>query len=708
MVKQEIVLEVLLAALRANAERAQALQEETIAGARTLLARHTALQNRLFNRVLAGCRAVVAPRGSLRSHYLKVGVQRVRRRLGLTRVAVRRRPEEEGLPAGAPSFNPPAAEDAYLPPRYLRWMALNEPTAAELEAQRQAAAAGGPTISIAVVTRDPDPGALVAMLESVRRQTYADWELCIADAGNSQPVIRAILEAYHGADRRIKVQFQAGDGGAATGNAALALATGAYVALAEAEDLLSPVALFELAGAVARYPDADLIYSDEDTLAGDTGARTAPLFKPGWSPDTLRSHNYLGRLVVFRRPLLEQVGGFRTGFDGAEDYELILRVSERADTIVHVPRVLYHRRSPRAAPAADAAGVSMVAKKALGQHLRRCGLAGEVEDGLEAGIYEVRYPCARRPVVSVIIPNKDNIALLDRCLASLAGVDYANYEIVIVENNSRKPATFAYYARLTARPRTRVLTWDGPFNFAAINNWAAGQVAGEVLLLLNNDVEARDPDWLGRMLEHALRAEVGAVGAKLLYPDGTIQHGGAIIGVGGVAGHAHVHWSGESAGYGQRLVVTQNLSAVTAACLMLRKSVFEEVGGFDERFVVAFNDMDLCLKVRSRGYRIIWTPYANLYHHESKTRGRNNTLSKVARERREIQLFQQKWRACLEQGDPFYNPNLTLVTEDFIPACEPLRGGLFQAAAAGPRGTVVRQGVSVGPPAEAPPARRAG
>ena len=562
-----------------------------------------------------------------------------------------------------PGGGPRASDDGYP-----LWIALNEPGLAELEEQRRTRFASEPTVSVVVPTWDPPPPFLTALLESVLAQTYARWELCIADGGSRDPEVREVLRRFGARDPRVKVRFlPANRGIAGNSQAALGLATGAYVALLDHDDTLAPFALHEVVRAVNRWPDADLIYSDEDTIDAGGTRRANPHFKPDWSPDLLRGCNYVCHLAVFRRALVRQVGGFRPGFEGAQDYDLTLRVGERARRVVHVPKVLYHWRVHPGSVTADEAGKGYAyasARRALRDHLRRRGVAGAVADGPRLGTYRVTYPLAGLPLVSVIIPSRDQAAALERCVASVARSTYPRHEIHVVENQSREPATFACYERLR-RDGVRVSEWHRPFSFAAVNNRAATLARGEVLLFLNNDVEAVNPDWLERLLEHALRPEVGAVGAKLCYRDGTVQHGGVVLGVGGVAGHAHRHFHRDDPGYARRLLVAHNLSAVTGACLMIRRDVFEDVGGFDERFALIYNDVDLCLRLRQKGYLIVWTPAAELYHDESTTRGGDDRPHNREQVAKEIALLRGKWGDVLRDGDPYYNPNLTLQREDF-------------------------------------------
>jgi GT2 family glycosyltransferase len=547
---------------------------------------------------------------------------------------------------------------------YARWIRCNEPTTSALRRQRYRSFAWRPSISIVVPTLNTPIPFLNAMLESVLRQTYHQWELCVADASPPGHEVRKRLKAQARKDSRIKLRFLSQNQGiAGNTNEALALASGDYVALLDHDDTLAPFALYEVAAALNRHPNADILYSDEDKIDATGKCRQDPHFKPDWSPDTLRSHNYMCHLAVFRRELITRLGGLGLGCDGSQDYDLVLRATEQARQIVHIPKILYHWRihpnSAAASPAAKAYALES-ARKALAGHLARCRETAAVSDGAFPGVYQVRYSLGRKYLVSLIIPTNDHAEVLRRCLLSLRRSTYSPYEIILVENGSVQPATFIYYERMRTQPNLRIMTWEGPFNYAAVNNAAAKEARGEVLLFLNNDVEVINRDWLERLLEHAQRSEIGAVGAKLYYPDETVQHGGVVLGLGGSAGHAH-HGRGRSdPGYFGRLGIIQNYAGVTGACFMTRRTVFEEVGGFDERFELAYNDVDLCLTMRDRGYRIVWTPYAELYHHESTTRGHEDTPLKQARLKKETDIFQSKWRHLLAAGDPYYSPNLTL------------------------------------------------
>ena len=568
--------------------------------------------------------------------------------------------------------NGPPPEERHLseatpPGEYRRWIARHEPSSAELQRQRGQSFTRGPLVSVVVPVFNPPAAFLQAMIQSVVDQTYPRWELCLADASTA-PHVRPVLEQWAARDTRIRVQFLASNGGiAGNSNAALALACGEFVALLDHDDTLAPFALHAVAAAVDADPGVDFLYSDEDKLDA-LGERVEPNFKPDWSPETLRSRNYICHLTVLRRSLVEEVGGFRDGFDGAQDHDLVLRASERAKVIVHLPQVLYHWRMHAGSTAADKGSKGYAfesGKRAVADHLARVGIDGSVYDGPVLGTYQVVHHLRTQPLVSVVVPNKDHPEMLRRCVESLAAGSYANYELLVVENGSTRPDTFNFYRELGKQPHARVLTWGRPFNYAAVNNFAAAEAAGELLLFLNNDVEAINPDWLEAMVKLAVVPGVGAVGAKLLYADDTIQHAGIVVGMGGVAGHGHLNFPRAAAGYGQRLLYTQNVAAVTGACLLTPRRVFGAVGGFDEGFVLAFNDVDYCLSVLAKGHRVVWTPDAELYHLESKTRGPEDTAEKEKRFKREYDLFHTKWGQFLRDGDPYYSRHFRLDRPDF-------------------------------------------
>lgn len=515
-----------------------------------------------------------------------------------------------------------------------------------------------PTISVVVPVYNPPQKFFDEMIASVRAQSYSNWQLCLAIAGEVQ---------FDSADSRIKVTYlEKNLGIAGNTNVALQLATGDYIAFLDHDDTLAPFALFAVAEAINSQPNADFLYSDEDKL-DETGRRVDPCFKPDWSPDVLRTHNYICHLLVLKRSLVETLCGVRHGFDGAQDYDLVLRASEQAQRIIHIPQVLYHWRLHPQSTAQNTNSKQYLIKagqRALEDHLQRMNTKAKVTAAAIPGEYRVHYQLDRQSLVSIIIPNRDQVQLLGRCLESLARSSYANYEVLILENGSSQPETHTYYQRLSREPHIRILNWTRPFNFASINNYGALHARGEVLLFLNNDVEAIHHDWLEAMVTHAMRPEIGAVGAKLLFADGTIQHAGVVLGLGGVAGHVHLRFRRDDGGYLDRLRRVQNVAAVTGACLMTRQDVFAKIGGFDERFVLAYNDVDYGMMVRSLGYHVLWTPEAELYHLESKSRGYEDDPEKLARFHREFDLFRRKWSKELEAGDPYFNPNFRLDRAD--------------------------------------------
>ncbi len=512
---------------------------------------------------------------------------------------------------------------------------------------------------------------LKAMIESVQAQTYKNWELCLADGSDSEhSFVGEICKKYADGDKRIKYEkLEKNLGISENTNACVRMATGEYIALFDHDDLLHPSALYEVMRAICEH-GADFIYTDENTFSEEPRDAYNPHFKPDFSPDTLRSYNYICHLSVFSRELLDSVGYFRSEYDGSQDYDLILRLTEKAKKVFHIRKILYYWRAHKNSVAQDVAAkpyTVTAAKKALAAHLERCGLKGEVLDSSVPTTYHIKYEIDGNPLISVIIPNKDHTDDLDICLKSLyEKSSYKNFEVIIVENNSTEKETFEYYEALTKKHgNIKIVKWEGNFNYSAINNFGVNYAKGEYILLLNNDVEIINGSCLEEMLMFAQRKDVGAVGAKLYYSDDTVQHAGVILGLGGTAGHAHKHFGRSHPGYMARASIAQNLTACTAACLMMRRDVFDEVGGLDESFEVAFNDVDLCMEIREKGYLVVFTPYAELYHYESKSRGNDSTPEKLERFRGEIDRFKEKWQKQLDDGDPYYNPNLTLTRDDF-------------------------------------------
>ncbi|MEA3222468.1 MAG: glycosyltransferase family 2 protein [Thermodesulfobacteriota bacterium] len=528
-----------------------------------------------------------------------------------------------------------------------------------------------PKISIIMPVYNVDKIWLEKAIDSVINQLYENWELCIADDASTQKHIKKTLKRYSKKDKRIRVRYlEENQGIAGASNEALSLATGEYIGLFDNDDELTIDAIYENVKLLNKNPEADLIYSDEDKI--DThGNRMEPFFKPDYSPDFLLTRNYICHFSLFRRSIINSIGGFRRGYEGAQDYDLILRFIEKTKPkrIFHIPKILYHwRKIPRSAATMDdtKSYAFASAKKALSDYLKRSNIQGEVVDGNFIGSYRVKREIKNDYKVSIIIPFKDQSEVLKKCVSSIVEkTKYREYEIVLIDNQSEKEETFEYLDTIKDNSSFRILAYDKPFNFSAINNYAVSQVDSEYIVLLNNDTEVISPDWIENMLEFAQRKDVGAVGALLYYPNDTIQHAGVIVGLGGVAAHAHKHFNKDSRGYFGRIKLVHNLSAVTAACLMTKKSIFKEVDGFDVNFTHAFNDVDYCLKIRERGYLIVYAPYAELYHHESISRGYEDTPEKQARFRKEIELIQGKWKDILANGDPYYNPNLTLGREDF-------------------------------------------
>lgn len=540
----------------------------------------------------------------------------------------------------------------------------------ELEMQRAHVFTKDICFSITVPLYNTPEKFLREMIESVQEQTYPKWELCLADGSDADhSYVGIICLKYASKDSRIRYKkLERNEGISENTNRCLEMATGNYIALFDHDDLLHPSALYENMCVIEKQ-DADFIYSDENTFSETPADAYCPHYKPDFSPDTLRSYNYICHFSVFKRSLLDQVGMFRKEFDGSQDYDMILRLTEKAKVIVHIPKIIYFWRAHAASVASNVSAKTYcmdAAKKALDEHLKRVGLVGKAVDASIPSVYKIQYEIMEEALISILIPNKDFTEDLSKCINSiLEKSTYTNYEIIVIENNSELEETFEYYKEIEKNPKVRVVYWKDKFNYSAINNFGFSYAKGEYILLLNNDMEVITPDWMQEMLMFAQRTDVGAVGAKLYYPDDTVQHAGVILGIGGVAGHSHKNFARDAYGYSSRLQLAQNLSAVTAACMLMSRSVYEQVGGLDESFEVAFNDIDLCMKIRKEGYLIVFTPFAELYHYESKSRGYEDSPEKVERFNGEIQKFYSKWDPVLEEGDPYYNPNLTLKTEDF-------------------------------------------
>ena len=548
---------------------------------------------------------------------------------------------------------------------YGPWYRAYIPTEETLETQRKQKFDYSPLISIAVPAYQTPVEFLRQMIESLIVQTYSNWELCIVNASPDNEEMQKVLAEYSAGDSRVRFcNLKENLGIAENTNRAFAMTKGEFVGLLDHDDLLAPNALYEIVKILQDHPQADALYTDEDKVTTELDEHFQPHLKPDFNLDLLRSNNYICHFFVVQKSIVEKAGGFRKEFDGAQDYDFIFRCTENAGEVLHVPEILYHWRTHKASTADNPASKMYAfeaGKRAIEAHLERTGTKGEVSHTQDLGFYRVKYPVQGKPLVSVIIPNKDEKETLQTCLEMLEkNTGYQNFEIIIVENNSTTDEIFRYYKELSGNRKIHLLRWGKEFNYSAINNFAVAHAKGEYLLFLNNDVKSINPDWLEEMLGVCQRPEVGGVGAKLIYPDNTIQHAGCVIGMGGIAGHMFVDMPADRTGYLHKASLLQDMSAVTAACLLMKKEVFEQAGGFTEELAVAFNDVDLCLKVRKNGYLIVYDPYVKLYHMESKTRGAEDSKEKVRRFQTEIEYMRCHWIDILKNGDPCYNKNLSL------------------------------------------------
>ena len=555
---------------------------------------------------------------------------------------------------------------------YSEWYELTKPSEEELAAQKKEHFDYEPKLSIVIPAYKTPERYLKEMLQSIKEQTYTNWEVCVADGSPKGESSERVLKKFAELDKRFKyVILGENKGISGNTNAAMDMATGDFIVLADHDDTISPNALYECVKAMNLDPEIDVIYSDEDKLDMDGKALFDPHFKPDFNPDLLTSVNYICHLFVVNRDLVDAVGGFRQEFDGAQDYDFIFRCTEAARKIYHIPKVLYHWRCHQNSTASNPESKMYAFEagaRAIKAHFERLGIGVEsVEKGVDYGIYHTRFVLNGEPLVSVIIPNKDHHQDLDLCIRSLMEKGtYKNLEFIVIENNSTEEATFSYYEQIQKEfPNVKVVTWKEGFNFSAINNFGVQFAKGEYLLFLNNDTEIIEKDVIQEMLGYCQREEVGAVGARLLYQDDTIQHAGVVVGFGGIAGHTFIGLHRAENSYFHRAMCAQDYSAVTAACLMTKRSLFDQAGGFTEELAVAFNDIDFCMKIRSLGKLVVYNPYALLYHYESKSRGLEDTPEKVARFNREIAIFAKRWPDILKNGDPYYNPNLTLRKSNF-------------------------------------------
>lgn len=563
--------------------------------------------------------------------------------------------------------------------QYKLWFKKNWPNKKELDIQKnkQKKFEYRPKISIITPVYNPDKKWLESCIDSVLNQTYDNWELCLADDTSTKTYIKKTIEKYSHQDKRIKVVYRSTNGHiSASSNSALKLATGEYVALLDHDDDLAPNALYEIINVLNKNPKLDFIYTDEDKVEIN-GQHVDPFFKPDWSPDMLMSMNYICHLSVIRKKLIDKLGGFRIGYEGSQDYDLFLRITEKTNNIYHLSKILY---SWRKIPNSTASVYSVknyandASIKSLNDSLKRKKIKGSIKNGLVGGTFRTKYKITGNPLISIIIPTKDKVAYLNRCLNSIfLKTTYKNYEILIVDTGSTENKTLNYYKKINKNKKIKFLKWKEKFNYSSVNNFAVKKAKGEYMLLLNNDTEIISPDWIESMLEHAQRKEIGAVGVKLLYPNKKIQHAGIILGIKGgnikrgVAGHVLKMFP--DIPLGQPLLnskdIVRNYSAVTAACLMISKKKYLIVGGLDEKFRIAFNDVDFNLKIMEKGYLNVYTPYAKLYHHESISVGTPQQGTRNLNEfQKEINMMIKKWGDILEK-DPFYNKNLTLRSENF-------------------------------------------
>ncbi|MBR6366248.1 MAG: glycosyltransferase family 2 protein [Lachnospiraceae bacterium] len=556
---------------------------------------------------------------------------------------------------------------------YVRWFEQNQPTAEELDTQRKTRFALRPMISIAVPLYHTPIPFLDAMIQSVLGQAYGNWQLCLANGSPDDEKLKKALEDYQEKDPRIvAVELEENLGIAGNTNAAIALAIGDYIALLDHDDILAPNALFEYVKVLNEHPDYDMFYSDEDKVDEKGKKHFEPNFKPDYNVDLFMTNNYICHFFMAKKEIVDQIGGFRPGYDGAQDYDFILRCIENGKHIHHVPKILYYWRCHKNSTARDFSSKEYAydaGRRALQDHFDRLGMNVTTQYGPQFGWYSNEYHLASHPLVTVMIPNKDHVPDLKRCIDSIyERTTYDNYEILVIENNSTEPETFAYYDEMIEKhDNFRVVHYEGGFNYAAINNFGFESALGDYVLLLNNDVEVISENIFEHMLGFCMREDVGVVGAKLYYDDETIQHAGVVVGVNGVAAHAFSGMSRAGLGYMARAVVCQNYSAVTAACMMVKSRLYRELGGLDgENFAVAFNDIDFCLRVGEAGYRVVFDAETELYHSESKSRGYEDTPEKMERFSKEIDRFLSRWNAFIEAGDPCYNPNFSRENAQYV------------------------------------------
>lgn len=548
--------------------------------------------------------------------------------------------------------------------RYKIWIENNEPTFEEIEEQKKEKFKIEPKISLVVPMYNTPIKYFKELVESLINQTYENWELCLADGSiekNEQ------LQEIINKDNRIKYKFlNENKGISANTNSAIQMATGDYIALLDHDDLIPVFCLYEIVKTINKNPEVEFIYTDEDKITGDDNKRYDPHFKPDFSIDTLRSNNYITHLAVFKKELMNKLEGFRDEYNGAQDFDIILRMAENTNKIVHIPKILYHWRVHQDSTAMISAAKPYAyeaGKKAVEDHLKRQNLKARVTHGGDMhGVYQVEYEVEGNPKVSILIPNKDSVKLLKNCINSILNLTtYQNYEIIVIENNSEKQKTFKYYKQLEKIEKIKIINYpEKGFNYSKIINYGVKNCDGEFTVQLNSDTKLLTPNWLEKFIGFAQRKDIGAVGARLYYKDKSIQHAGISIGICGLAANLFVNTPKGVHAYLGRECTTRNVSAVTGACLFSRKSVYEEVGYMDEKkFAVAFNDVDFCLKLREKGYLIVYNPYIEFMHYESKTRGYEVTPEKKARFEKESNNFKTKWKEQLKETDPYSNINFS-------------------------------------------------
>ena len=545
---------------------------------------------------------------------------------------------------------------------YRLWIKNNEPNAQELQNQREFKFEYTPKISIVVPMYNTPKNFFVELIECILNQTYTNWELCLADGSSEKAdFIDELIK-----DPRIEYRLLDENGGIAENtNEGLKMVTGDYIALLDHDDKFPLFTLYEIVKTINEHKNVEFIYTDEDKFMISDEDRYDPHFKPDYSPDLLTSYNYITHLSIFKKELMDKLNGFNKTYDGAQDYDIILRATEISRKIIHIPKVLYNWRVHPNSVAFDST-TKMYAYDAglhaIKSHFDRENLKATVEHESNLGVYRARYDIVGQPLISIIISNKDCYIDLKKCLESVLKSTYKNYEIIIVENNSTTKEIFGFYNKIQQKhANIKVLYYEEKgFNFSKINNFGAKEAKGEYILLLNNDTKVINKDWLEEMVSICQREDVGIVGAKLFYYDNTVQHAGVVIGMGGIAGHINKLIDKSNIGYYSRASVINNYSAVTAACMLVKKELFEKVNGLDEEFKVAFNDVDFCLKIRELNKLVVYTPYAKLYHFESKSRGYEDTPEKQARFAGEVDLFRKKWIKILNDGDPYFNKNFRL------------------------------------------------